>query len=173
MKTTAIILLALMLGTVSCRSEQRTVNKEAETSVAETSVTEPSEVELPVWGNFQLASNDDGSLLLIGFYPENGLEIFNFSFDEQEGMPIEKSLFSGTYHVVKQSDANVYIVEFELKSDDQKTTQTGRIKMEYSDTTSEGVELHNYKITPLKGYDLGLPVGEATEVPISAWQAWD
>lgn len=167
MKTT-IILLALMLGTVSCRSEQRETNKVAETSVAIT-----SEVELPVCGNFQLDSNADGSLKLIGFYPENGLEIFNFSFDEEEGMPREQRLFFGTYHVVKQSDENVFIVDFELKSDDLKTTKTGRIKMEYSDTTSEGVEFHNYKITPLKGYDLGLPAGKATEVPISAWQAWD
>ena len=148
------MILALMLAAFTCRAEN-------------------TEKELPIYGNFQLDSNDDGSLRLVGFYPENGMGIFDLSYDGEEGMPQEKQLFSGHYRIAKVIDENVFIVEFVLKSNDQKTTKKGRIRMECSETLSDGTEFYNYKITPLKGYDLGLPAGKTTELPISAWQAWD
>ena len=171
-----MILLALMLGTVSCKSEKKdaTAIAEQQTETTETEILAENETldeaELPVYGNFQLASKGE-VLTLVGFYPENGMEIFDFSFDYESGTPNEKRIYFGDYHVVGQPKNNVYTVVFNLTSDDLKTKKTGRIKIEYHEPEDGG--LHVYWITPLKGYDLGLPRGKASEVTISAWQAWD
>ena len=178
--------MALVLGSVSCKSEKRetTTNVAQQTETTATVAQQPEateteilaenetldEAELPVYGNFQLASKGE-VLTLVGFYPENGMEIFDFSFDQEEEMPNEKRLYFGDYHVVGQPKGDVYTVVFNLTSDDLKTKKSGRIKIEYHEPKND--ELHTYWITPLKGYDLGLPHGKATEVTISAWQGWD
>lgn len=186
MKTTGMILLALVLGSVSCKSEknENAANVEQQTEATETLTQQPEateteilaenevldEAELPVYGNFQLESKGE-VLTLVGFYPENRMEIFDFSFDAESGTPNEKRIYFGIYHVVGQPKGGVYTVVFDLTSDDLKTKKTGRIKIEYHEPKDD--ELHVYWITPLKGYDLGLPQGKASEITISAWQAWD
>lgn len=186
MKTTGMILLTLMLGTVSCKSEKSenpaTVAQQTETTATVEQQSEATETEilaenetldeaeLPVYGNFQLDSKGE-VITLVGFYPENGMEIFDFSFNQEEGTPNEKRIYFGDYHVVGQPKGGAYIVVFNLTSDDLKTKKSGRIKIEYHEPKND--ELHTYWITPLKGYDLGLPHGKASEVHISAWQGWD
>ena len=185
MKTIGMILLALTLVTVSCKNEKnvvtdkdvnqtQTTTVEQQTEATDTVILADNEtldeVELPIYGNFKLDSKED-VLTLVGFYPENGMEIFDFTFDQENVSYNEKRLFFGDYHVVGQPKDGVYTVVFNLTSDSLKTKETGRIKIEYHEPKDD--ELHTFWITPLKGYDLGLPHGKASEVPISAYQAWD
>ena len=126
--------------------------------------------ELPVLGNFQITSHGD-TITLVFFSPDNKMQIFDMSFDPEEGMHHTQVLYDGTYQVLEQQGEDIYSIAFNLTEEKAKTKHTGRMKLEFSQPEDDS--LPAYLATPVEGFDLGLPHDHPTELPISAFQAWD
>ena len=58
-----------------------------------------------------------------------------------------------------------------LLAEGDKTKRTGRWLVDFHE--GNDTELHSLWITPVQGFDLGLPANQVSKIPISAFQAWD
>lgn len=175
MKTT-ILFLSLFLASSACKSENRPATDDSASTKTETVQAQPTDqpldvVELPIFGNFQLDTFDNGDLKLLFFSPENEMSISRLHWDDQEAMHTSTDIYTGTYHTVGQPNGNVYTVVFELTAKGSTEKLTGRLLVDFHEGNDN--ELHSLWITPVQGFDLGLPANQVTQVPISAFQAWD
>ncbi|MBR4389524.1 MAG: hypothetical protein IKT00_10145 [Prevotella sp.] len=169
-----IILLALLIIIVqgACANGKRQAPAKEQTPQTATSqaVEQQDKYVLPVLGNFQITSRGD-TITLVFFSPDNEMQILDMHFDPEEGMHHTQVLYDGTYQVVEKQGEDIYTIVFNLTEEKSKTKKTGRMKLEFFQPEEDG--LPTYLATPLEGYDLGLPHDHTTELPISAFQAWD
>lgn len=170
-----IILLALLIvivqGACANGKRQSPAKEQATQTATSQAVSEQQDkYVLPVFGNFQITSRAD-TITLVFFSPDNKMQVFDMNYDPEEGIPHIKVLYDGTYQVVEKQGEDNYTIVFNLTEEKSKTKNTGRMKLEFFQPEEDG--LPTYLATPVEGYDLGLPHDHPTELPISAFQAWD